>query len=259
MALRVAAAAFVPRPRPGSGCACCGQQVDSPAAAVSSIERRVTSITGQRSRSNKRRARTDLLAHGLALHIGALALLVAGSTGGCGGSDTRRSGDTVKPTTISGRLQVEQLRSGSGAPGTIGTLAARMPPLRQVDAGRRLGGAAHPHQHHVRPVSRSGACRGRRHGPWRSPGRRCAGNSRRPAHAAPPTRVGHLRRRGSGLWLDDQGIQRRDARRLQLAAALPPAPCAGPDRRWCAAPRRARPRSRRSTRSSCRWPNGPAA
>src|SRR6185312_8800751 len=96
------------------------------AAAVSSIERRLTSITGQLRSVKRRRA---VVTSSLTLSRSVYSLR------SCWCSDARRwvrtwisrSGSLVRPT-INGRVS-SNTSSGTGTPGTIGTFAALIPRL----------------------------------------------------------------------------------------------------------------------------------
>ena len=98
------------------------------AAAVSSIERRVTSMIGQPWRAQSLRVEGDLVGDRRLVDIGklsappALRLRMRFSR-----NWTMRSGLAIRPTT-SGRFAVSSC-GGSGMPGTIGILAVLMPRL----------------------------------------------------------------------------------------------------------------------------------
>ncbi len=114
-------------PRRGRGSAVFARSNWMMLAAVSSIERRVTSRICQLFSLQSRRASDHFVAHRGEVDI--VGILVAWRSSACGscGSAPVAPESLVRPTTI-GFFTLKS-SDGSGQPGTIGTLAALMPRL----------------------------------------------------------------------------------------------------------------------------------
>ena len=96
------------------------------AAAVSSIERRVTSITGQEWRVNSRRDLDELGIDGVAVDIGRLTVFVEGQQAAAADLGDAL-GAAMRPIT-SGPSSFRS-SPGGARPGTSGMLAVLMPRL----------------------------------------------------------------------------------------------------------------------------------
>ena len=117
------------------------------AAAVSSIERRVTSMTGQPWRAKSRRDSGDLLRDRVAIHIGRVVVGLQAERDGSGGSARCAPALATRPTMSGLRVALEHRRQRhAGHQRNVGGLDAA---VGEIDRRRRLRGAADAEQHHV--------------------------------------------------------------------------------------------------------------